>query len=277
MDWRDAQCLPVAELPLAFVDVETTGLWPESGDRVCEVAVVVSRGDAEAARFCTLVNPGRPLSPGAAAVNGLTDAMLVDAPSFASVVGEVAAALSSGIIVAHNAPFDLSFLRHEFALAGRPFPEGVVIDTLALARTLLPGQRCDLGSLAARFGIRVEGRAHRALADVLTTRALLGRLLAMCPVGLTLEELLVLQGRVPRIEGRAAPTVSLPPGLLEAVRPGEPLFIVYLDAQGRETRRVVEPQEVVVQYGVPCLVGFCRLRQEQRTFRLDRIVAWKRA
>ena len=71
---------------LAFLDVETTGLSPWFGDRICEIAILCCKGEEILAAFDTLVNPARPISPGAARVNGLTEADLADAPSFAEIV-----------------------------------------------------------------------------------------------------------------------------------------------------------------------------------------------
>ncbi len=270
--------LPLTEAPLAFVDVETTGLTAALGDRICEVAVVLVRGDRELFRFATLVNPLRPISPGAAAVNGLCDALLQDAPLFAEVAGEVRQALSLGLPVAHNAPFDLSFLAPELAAAGQEPPAAGAGDTLALARRLLPpGQRCGLPALAGFFRLSSPGEAHRALADALMTRALFWRLLGKARLGrrTTLADLLELQGGpAPWPTAGDRSRLSLPPELAGAVDAGRRVLLVYLSASGQRTSRLVELSSAYASGGTVYLVGFCHLRQEQRTFRLDRILDW---
>ena len=279
MRWEEAIGLAVRDLPLAFVDVETTGLWAGRGDRICEVAVVVYQGGREVRRFSSLVNPRRPISPGAAAVNRLSDAQVRDAPVFAAIAAEVANALAAGVPVAHNAPFDLSFLAHELQLAGLPPAAAGAIDTLALARRLLPCPRYGLGELARYLALRVPGQAHRALADALTTRELLQRLLERPPLshGARLADLLALQGGPARWPSDDGGVLALPPELAEWVRPGRRLRIVYVNADGQQTDRLVEPNEVYASGNAVYLVAYCHLRQEQRTFRVDRIVSWEPA
>jgi DNA polymerase III subunit epsilon len=278
VDWNEAVGMPLDELTLSFVDVETTGLCADQGDRVCEVAVVVCRGERELLRYCSLVNPLRPISPGAAAVNGLADAVVRRAPTFVQVAAQVSAALSLGVPVAHNAPFDLSFLASELRLAGLPLPVSGAVDTLALSRRVLPFRRYGLRDLAAQLAIRVPGQAHRALADALTTRELLSRLLdwPTMPPNPRLADVLALQGGPsPWPSRRTAPAPPLPPRLAEALRRGQTIGIVYLAADGQRTRRVVEPSEVYGDGNALYLVAYCHLRRAQRTFRLDRIVAWE--
>ena len=92
---------PIDELSFTFVDVETTGLDSATGDRVCEIALLRVCGDQEIGRFESLVHPQRPMTPGAMAVNGITDAMLVDAPPFAAVLPQVQAA--ADVVTGNNA------------------------------------------------------------------------------------------------------------------------------------------------------------------------------
>ena len=122
------------ELTLTVVDVETTGLYPAYGDRVCEVGIVCAQGETILDTYQTLVNPQRPISPGAALVNGLSDADVTGAPLFAEVAEAVLEKIDGAVLVCHNAPFDLSFLEAELRRLGLPWqPEGV-IDTLDIAR-----------------------------------------------------------------------------------------------------------------------------------------------
>ncbi|MER3515023.1 MAG: DNA polymerase III subunit epsilon, partial [Chloroflexota bacterium] len=83
--------IPIDQVTIAVIDVETTGLIAALGDRVCEIAVLRCQGGREVARFESLVNPERPISPGAARVNGLSDAMVRAALRFAEVLGTVEA------------------------------------------------------------------------------------------------------------------------------------------------------------------------------------------
>jgi DNA polymerase-3 subunit epsilon len=82
----------------------------------------------------SLVNPLRPVSPGASAINGITDLMVAGAPHFIDLLPRILRFIENDVLVFHNAPFDLSFLRAESRLAGGEWPENPVVDTLVLAR-----------------------------------------------------------------------------------------------------------------------------------------------
>ncbi len=132
--------LPPAQEYVAF-DFETTGLLAEV-DRIVEIGGVrFDASGAEIGRFQCLVNPGRPMSPGAFAIHGLSDTDLADAPTAAAVLPEFLEFLgdpAATILIAHNASFDAGFLGRETARAGLPAPGHSVFDTLALARRKLP-------------------------------------------------------------------------------------------------------------------------------------------
>jgi DNA polymerase-3 subunit epsilon len=155
---------PIGGVPLAFVDVETTGFSARNGDRVCEIAIVRRVGERVEERLASLVNPECRLRPRAAAVNGITREMIRDAPCFRDVAAEVARLLDGAAFVAHNAGFDRGFLHAEFARVGRIMPPTPTIDTLALARAHLVGVDHSLGSLASLLSLAPGG--HRAGADV---------------------------------------------------------------------------------------------------------------
>ena len=111
----------------------------------------------------SLVNPGRAISPGASAVNGITDAMVAGAPSFAELLPRVLEFLRDDPLVFHNAPFDLSFLRVETRLAGAEWPANAVIDTLRLARRSGRFRDNSLSAVCRELGIST--RFHRAEGD----------------------------------------------------------------------------------------------------------------
>jgi DNA polymerase-3 subunit epsilon len=181
------------EVPLAFLDVETTGLDPWSGDRVCEIAIVRVVGGREESRLSRLVNPGRRVSPAALAVNGLDERELARSPEFRRVAGEVSAHLAGAVVVAHNAPFDAGFLAREYQLAGLAVPENDLLDTLLLARRNFHYRSNRLGALADTLGIRTP--EHRALADALTTSELFARFVEqLFTIGPSLGDVVRAQG-----------------------------------------------------------------------------------
>jgi DNA polymerase-3 subunit epsilon len=259
---------PAEELPLTFVDVETTGLHASMGDRVCEIALLRVEKGQEIARFESLVHPLRPMSPAATAVHGITDAMLVDAPPFAALIPRLQALLHQSIFVAHNAPFDVSFLRHEFRAAGHTLPDLPVVDTLALAQAHYRFAHNSLEAIATALGVPRAPR-HRAMPDVLTTHAVLMCFIAdLCRQGpLTLAHLMY-----PSDRRSATELAALTATLHEAIHTGRRLHLHYQAGNAEQTTRVVQPLEMHYERGHSYLRAYCHLRQDERNFRLDRIV-----
>jgi DNA polymerase-3 subunit epsilon len=253
---------------VAVVDVETTGLSPSYGDRVVEIAVLRSDGRSETA-FQSLVNPRRAISPGASAVHGITQAMVDSAPLFGEVADRIWPFLDGAVLVAHNAPFDLSFLNAERAYLGLQPLDNRVIDTLALARRYFSFPRNGLGPIAGSLGIPAPVQ-HRAMADVLITLKVLERFAGeLKSLGMASLDSLSIPSPSPVDRDGPAP---LPPPIAEALAAGGRLSIRYLSAQQDETVREVEPLEIIPQGDYLYLRAFCHLRGDERTFRLDRIV-----
>ncbi len=288
-----AGSLPLRNLTYAVVDVETTGLSARLGDRICEVAVVVGRNGQIVDQVQALINPGRPISYGATAVNGITDSMVRNAPPFRTVASTLAEILApeNTALVAHNSSFDLSFISAEMRQAGYAPPSNPVIDTLALARRCYTFASNKLGQVARSLGIQTYG-LHRALADATITWHVLKRFLwDLEAKGITtLDELTSVQGslttmsgwhggwqaRTPLMEWDGTqpycPIQGLPPLVEQAMRTRTPVKIRYAGSDGKVTTRIVQPLKVTLHEQATYLVGYCQLRKEERAFRLDRIV-----
>jgi DNA polymerase III epsilon subunit family exonuclease len=201
------------------------------------------------------------------AVNGITDAMLVDAPPFAAVLPQVHALLQDAVLVAHNARFDVGFLRYEWQIAGQTLPSLAVVDTLALAQARYRFRHNSLGAIAGELGI-IPTSLHRAMADVLITWQVWQRFVAhMREAGpVTLAHVMYPHSRRSVAELTAMITV-----LQEAIPTGKPLQLRYQPEKAPETVRVVQPLEVYYERGHGYIRAFCHLRQEERNFRFDRI------
>ena len=267
----------LARLPLAFVDVETTGSSAAYGDRVTEVAVARVEGGIVTDRFAALVNPCRRIAPGVVALTGITPAMVADAPPpFRSVASDVADRLRGTVVVGHNVGFDVAFLRHEFRLAAMSIDDvadlRVTLDTVRLARKLFGRGGNGLQRLAARLEVVVDV-AHRALADCLTTAAVFDRMLE--PLGggrLSLADVLMLQGGPLKLADAQPALAPLPVDLADALDARREVRMVYLDARNNRTERVVVPLNLTRVGDDRSLTAFCTLRREQRSFKLSRIV-----
>jgi len=156
----------------AVIDFETTGLFPGAADRVIEVAVVQlsSRGQFEG-RWESLVNPGRYL--GRAHSHRIHAQDVRDAPTFAELAPRLLELVQGRVVVAHNASFDVRFLRAELELAGLTPPADIVtLCTMQLARDFLPGSGRSLTDCCAALDIDLDD-GHRAAGDARATARLL--------------------------------------------------------------------------------------------------------
>lgn len=264
--------LPLSEIPLVFLDTETTGLAPRFGDRMVEIALARFRGDVMENFYTTLLNPERTISPGAARIHGITNAAVKDAPLFRDVAKEVRAELEGAVLVAHNAPFDLGFVANEFRLARVEAPKNLALDTLTLLRAHFHFRSNALSRVADDLGIQKE-RSHRALDDVLTTRAVFEYIVEELRPH-TLRELLEMQdGTVKWVDTSSVrEDLPLPPALEEALRSQRKLFMRYVDEFGSKTERWVSVMDVRAQKEYIYVRAFCHLREAERSFRLDRVV-----
>ena len=153
-----------------FLDTETTGLSPESGDRVIEIGCVEMLNRRLSGRNLHFyLNPERPNSEDAVKVHGLTDEFLADKPLFAAVADEFLDYVSGAEIIIHNAAFDIGFLNEELKRISRPkFTDFVaqVTDSLTMAREMFPGKSNSLDALCKRLEVDNANRAlHGALLD----------------------------------------------------------------------------------------------------------------
>jgi len=258
----------VTDLPLTFVDVETTGLHIEQGDRVCEVALLKVYRGQEVMRWSSLVHPGRAMSPRATAINGITDQMLATAPRFEHLVSTLRPLLRDTVFIAHNAQFDVRFLRHEFNLAQQALPQLAVVDTVALAQAWYRFPHNSLQAIAESFGLSNMVR-HRALADVLTTWQIWQRFIAEREVTgpPTLTHVMH-----PHDRRSAAELELLTTTMRTALDTCQQLFLRYKAGNAEETQRMVLPLELQYEWGHAYLRAYCHMRQGERHFRLDRIV-----
>lgn len=151
---------------VAFIafDTETTGLDPVSG-RIVEIGAVKFDQRGVIARYNVLINPEMPMPEEAGKVNGITDEMLKDKPLIADVFPDFFDFIGTGVLVAHNAPFDINYVNAELKRAGK-FPlTNKAVDTRIFAKEVFPGlSSYALQDLAVQFGITAL-EAHRAEDD----------------------------------------------------------------------------------------------------------------
>jgi DNA polymerase-3 subunit epsilon len=163
---------------VAVIDFETTGMSPAQGARATEIAPVLVQGGQIVGRFQSLMNSGAWVPPFIEQLTGISNAMLQAAPPARAVMHEVMRFTQGCPLVAHNAAFDRGFWVAEAAMADCDAdPAHTFACTLLLSRRLYPqADNHRLGTLARLHALPDNGRAHRALADALTTAQLLLRL-----------------------------------------------------------------------------------------------------
>jgi DNA polymerase III subunit epsilon len=153
-----------------FLDTETTGLYPDQGHRIIEIAAVetINRRPTNN-HYHQYINPEREIDAGAQEVHGITLEFLQDKPLFEAIADDFLAFIQGAELIIHNAPFDVGFLNSELGRLGLD-PIGKVCDsitdTLKMAKDARPGQRNNLDALCRHFGIDNSKRTlHGALLD----------------------------------------------------------------------------------------------------------------
>ncbi|MFV2090824.1 MAG: DNA polymerase III subunit epsilon [Pseudomonadales bacterium] len=153
------------------LDTETTGLETAEGHRIIEIGgVELINRRFTGRQLHKYVNPNREIDDGAFEVHGISAEFLADKPTFAELADEILEFLSGAELIIHNAPFDVSFLDHEFSLLSKPTHKISnlcrITDSLALARHRHPGQKNSLDALCRRYQVDNSARTlHGALLD----------------------------------------------------------------------------------------------------------------
>jgi len=178
----DLAATALSDTTFVIVDLETTGASPKKGAAITEIGAVKVRSGEHLGNFESFVNPLSPIPEYITQMTGITDLMLAKAPvideilpAFLEFVGQH----NEVIIVAHNAPFDLSFLKSAAKELDITWPKFKTLDTVTIARQVLTKEEvpnCKLQTLAAYFGTKAQPN-HRALDDALATTEILHALL----------------------------------------------------------------------------------------------------
>lgn len=179
---------------IAF-DLETTGTVP-GVDAIVEIGAVRFNNGVVDSVFSTLVNPNRPIPPGASRVNGIFDDMVAGKPTIESLLDALADFCADDILVAHNAPFDAQFLTSDIKKYETTAPKGLILDTLPIARKVFPGlPNYKLGTLVQHLKIDASD-FHRAEQDATYCGRLFEQLVKRISIG----------GQPPKIENLIALT-----------------------------------------------------------------------
>jgi len=264
------------ETAFTIFDFETTGLYPYSGDRICEIGAIRTEPQSKEKRFHSMVNPERPISRGAFMVNGITADMLKGAPKIREVLPSFMKFISESVLVAYNAGFDVGFLECALGKNKDVLNDYHIIDALTLARKLFPGlTRYNLANVAQSLGVRPHTE-HRAIHDAyMTLKVFQKELKLLIDDGArTVEDIAHLRPK------RMAPLKKIKDYKIEVIRKAiheqKKLNITYLSSwKNQLTNRTITPKEIQQGYDKSYVVAYCHLRNEDRNFRLDGIVKIK--
>lgn len=170
---------PLSALACVVFDTETTGLDPAADEVVQIGAVRVLNGRlVPGETFDTLVHPGRPIPPASSRVHGITDERVAGAPDVPTAIRAFHGFARDAVLVAHNAPFDLAFLRRNEAAIGLAF-DNPVLDTVLLSASVFgEAEVHTLDAIAERLDVRIDATArHTAMGDAVATASVLLKLL----------------------------------------------------------------------------------------------------
>lgn len=264
----------INETDFLIFDVETTGLNPKAGDRIIEIAAIRYRDGKKYDSFSSLINPQREISPAAYAVNHITQDMVDSAPLSLEVLPKFLDFIGKSCLCGYNVGFDIGFLENELKLEGRTLDNNTaIVDIIPMARRFLNNLNSySLSNVSKYLGINAP-QEHRALSDCEMTVEVFAQLLSrisskgiedflqfynLFGVNLKLTEDINNQ-RIAAIQ--------------RAIDLGVRLKIRYCSTSaGEVTEREVSPTEVRQEGKYKYLVGYCHLRKDERTFKINGIL-----
>ncbi len=263
---------PMSEIPFVFLDTETTGIYPDQGARICEIAIIKTRGGKILGSYEQLLNPGRKIPKEASAINHITNEMVEGQPYFRQAADEILDFLKDSVLVMHNAPFDMGFLQLQLRVIRKPSLSNPVIDSLFLARKYykFPGNR--LSHIGKALGLQA-GTLHRALGDIELLVKIVDRFLQdfQGSGARTLEDLLLLQ------EGGM---IFPEPAFFQMSSQLEEMFkhsglvsLEYREGTDKTHTIKAEPLDILVHNGDQYLLALEPDKQKQHQISLERIVS----
>lgn len=257
-------------------DLETTGLYPEKGARICEIGAAKYQEGKEVDRYQTFVNPQMSMPPEASAVNGIYDFDLVGAPKLSEVIDDFLYFIGNGPLFGYKISFDLGFMNNELSSLKRKELSNKAFDVLFMARHCLKElKRYSLVDVATYFDID-KGVSHRAYDDAKTT-ALVFK--ALCPLieedkVLTFDALYDLCGY--NKETNTKIDDVLYEEIKHAIKTQGMLRIKYKSAKGDLTDREIMPLRIERRGKDFFLIAQCVLRNDMRSFSINRIASCER-
>ena len=265
-------------LTFVALDTETTGLWAPS-NRIVEIGGVKFRLDDDRTEsFQSLVNPERPIPEDVIPIHGITDEMVAEAEPIKPVLERFFQFCGSdSVLIAHNAPFDISFIYFEMDRCALKADTGQILDTVDIYRRFFPGLPAySLEALSKHFGI-TESQQHRALADAELVHGLFRHAINRIPPISDMTELKTTV-TVHDLSSWEALVDELPSGfesLRQAVEQNCRVEMTYSTPGTEPSSRVVRPRQFYALGSQYYMQAYCERTNAERTFRLDRIAEFR--
>jgi len=266
------------ELEFVAFDVETTGLSPVANRLVELSGVKFKLGEEQFETFSTLIDPEVSIPAQVTAIHGITDEMVEGAPTFKEAcIDFVNWSGADAVMMAHNASFDVEFLRVNLARAGAPCPRNYVVDTLTISREFLrETKNHQLKTVVEHFNLPA-GDYHRALADSIHVQGVFKCMSK--EYQLSRWEDLTVHGFVSAFDydrfaessmaSLSERTIEIVESIREVISNSASMRMEY---QGMyKSTRTVQPTALIHSRGNMYLTAFCKRAQAERTFRVDKI------
>ncbi len=266
---------PINEVEFVIFDVETTGLSPNAGDRICELAAIRVKNKNEIARFHSLINPGFPMPLPAYEIHHISDGMLSDAAQAKDVLPSFLEFIRESVLTGYNVGFDLGFLENELKLIDKKLQPNIPsVDILKMARRLYTDkQSYSLSNFSKEIGLNVP-QIHRAMQDVELTKEVFDNLLIKMEYQsikdfTTMHNLFGLNLELINQENNLKIAE-----IIRAIDLKAKIKIKYFTSSSGETsEREVSPLEIRQDKNKYYLIGFCHMRKEERTFSISNIIS----
>lgn len=255
---------PLAGAPLAFVDLEMSGLDP-ARDRVLEICIERVQGGQIMDRLATLVRPDDGCPVAATEIHGIRDVDVVDAPEFGAIAPRIEALVDGAIVVAHGAEWDVAFLHAEMARAHRPWRLLHGLDTLPLSRRAFALESHRLQAIARALSLQ-SGRPHRAADDVALLRQLFARLVSFFVV-VTPRQLWQIQ------MGKRVVPEHIVAAARRAAELSCAVSIRYRPSTGPPRELMFCVRSVRTDLDPPLVLGYLQPTRGRRELRADRILS----
>lgn len=274
---RDYLTLSLDQIDYISIDIETTGLHASEGHKICEIAAVYFNPKRKSEEPCgslwSLINPLRIIPVEATQKHGLTNELVQGAPTFNEFIPALLSYLKDYLLVAYNSDFDMYFINFELQQNKNEPLSNPIIDVYKVAKRFLNLNRYNLESVAAAMNINypLGLKPHSALGDAIVNGKLFYKLINKAiQIGYTyVLDLLKLIG------DKKQELQEMIMKITDAIFKEKKMKIKYHSLQNEIAERTVLPKKLEERNQEYFLVAFCYLKQQERTFALNRILYWE--